>query len=470
MTALKLKMPKLKFRIGTKLAISSGLGVLLVAGTIVNQLLTEASVAQQNENANRQQSLVLHSMAAENSSRRLQINARDIRYSHTAEELSKSATLLVENTKHGISELDEALKLSKRPENRERLQKIQQQTDQYSAAAGEIAKMQAQAIETIDKRNAIAANWSKSHEALMKILWRLNPADRNEIEMDLIEANSSFNATRAASWRFEYRGEKEQVEIAKRTSEKTAELLKHAYVIALANEKEAADAVNHLRTIATEYQSLQQTASKLAEQIDDLYRNRMPPIVNEINALLENIVQLAKSSNEEAKASAAAAIIDAGRIAVALGAMVMIVLIGSAFFGAISIARPIRKIADVLTELGSGNKQVEVPFLGRGDEVGNAANAANTFKENLLRIEKMEAEQKQSEIRIAAQRKTEMHKLADEFQSAVGEIVDTVSSASTQLASAANSLNKTADTTQQLSMMVADASEEASANVQSVAS
>ena len=58
----------------------------------------------------------------------------------------------------------------------------------------------------------------------------------------------------------------------------------------------------------------------------------------------------------------------------------------------LSIAKPIRRIAEVLLELGNGNKQVDVPYVGRSDEVGDAANAANTFKENLIRIEKMEAE------------------------------------------------------------------------------
>jgi len=124
----------------------------------------------------------------------------------------------------------------------------------------------------------------------------------------------------------------------------------------------------------------------------------------------------------------------------------------------------------VLLELGNGNKQVAVPYVGRGDEIGDAANAANTFKENLIRIEKMEAEQKEAEVRAAAQRKADMHKLADEFQAAVGEIVDTVSSASTELEAAAGTLTKTAEVTQELSGTVASASEEASANVQSVAS
>src|SRR5262249_12870607 len=69
-----------------------------------------------------------------------------------------------------------------------------------------------------------------------------------------------------------------------------------------------------------------------------------------------------------------------------------------------------------------------------------------------------------------ADRKATMRKLASEFEAAVGGIVETVSSASTQLEAAAVTLTKTASTTQQLSTVVASASEQASSNVQSVAS
>jgi methyl-accepting chemotaxis protein len=178
----------------------------------------------------------------------------------------------------------------------------------------------------------------------------------------------------------------------------------------------------------------------------------------------------AKQQAERATDNAAASMSFAERLGMGVGAFVMLVLIGSAAFGVLSIARPIRRIAEVLLALGSGNKQVDVPYVGRGDEVGDAANAANTFKENLIRIEKMETEQKEAEVHAAAQRKADMHKLADDFQAAVGQIIETVSSASTELEAAAGTLTKTAEVTQELSGTVAAASEQASANVQSVAS
>ena len=61
-------------------------------------------------------------------------------------------------------------------------------------------------------------------------------------------------------------------------------------------------------------------------------------------------------------------------------------------------------------------------------------------------------------------------RLADAFEGAVGEIVETVSSASTQLEFSAGTLYNTAERAQELTTIVAAASEQASTNVQTVAS
>lgn len=68
------------------------------------------------------------------------------------------------------------------------------------------------------------------------------------------------------------------------------------------------------------------------------------------------------------------------------------------------------------------------------------------------------------------EKKDLIHSLATDFESAIGKIVDTVSSASAELESSANRLSTTAERSQQLTADVATASEVASTNVQSVAS
>ncbi|MCP3372385.1 methyl-accepting chemotaxis protein [Bradyrhizobium cajani] len=196
----------------------------------------------------------------------------------------------------------------------------------------------------------------------------------------------------------------------------------------------------------------------------------MRPAAKEVGKRVDDLVGVANEFAARRKGELLVELDRVANFAVVVGVFVMLMLIGSAVFSVLSIARPIRRIGAVLLQLAGGNKAVEIPYTARGDEVGDNARAAQTFKDNLIRIEQMEAEQKQREAAAAAQRKEEMIRLAGAFEAAVGGIINSVSSASQQLESAAGTLSGTAEETQQLSGMVAAASEEASTNVGAVAS
>ncbi len=155
-----------------------------------------------------------------------------------------------------------------------------------------------------------------------------------------------------------------------------------------------------------------------------------------------------------------------------IAALLGIVLGISAGFmvGQFGIARPMRMLVGLLQRLAKG-EDIEITGTDRKDEVGETAKAVNEIKIMLAEkaLQEAEAKIKQDEM-AAAQRKTDMLKLADGFENAVGEIIETVSSASTELEASATTLTSTAQRGQELTTMVAAASEEASTNVQSVAS
>ncbi|WP_408093160.1 methyl-accepting chemotaxis protein [Rhodoplanes sp. SY1] len=153
-----------------------------------------------------------------------------------------------------------------------------------------------------------------------------------------------------------------------------------------------------------------------------------------------------------------------GIAAVVLG-LALAVVIGR------GISRPLVGLVAAMKRLGEGDFSVVLPGLGRGDEVGAMAAAVEAFKVKAAERAQREAEEKaEQDRRASAERKAEMVRLADGFERAVGGIVETVSSAATELEAAAGTLTRTAETTQHLSATVAAASEQASTNVQSVAS
>jgi methyl-accepting chemotaxis protein len=152
-------------------------------------------------------------------------------------------------------------------------------------------------------------------------------------------------------------------------------------------------------------------------------------------------------------------------LAVGLGAGGMIAL-----FTARSIATPIQRITGTMGNLAAGDTSVTVEGVERTDEIGQMAGAVQVFKDNMIEADRLRSEQAETEKQAVEQRKADMYKLADQFDNAVGEIIETVSSASTELEASAGTLTSTAERSKELTTMVAAASEEASTNVQSVAS
>ncbi|MFH1339864.1 MAG: cache domain-containing protein [Pseudomonadota bacterium] len=150
--------------------------------------------------------------------------------------------------------------------------------------------------------------------------------------------------------------------------------------------------------------------------------------------------------------------------------LILLLMLAVSMFIARGITRPLQRMTIAMKNLAGGKLDVEVPGIGRRDEVGEMAEAVEIFKSNATARQGLEAEQKEAETRAVARRKADMHKLADDFEGAVGEIIETVSSSSTELEAFASTLTATAERAQELTTMVAAASEEASTNVQSVAS
>jgi methyl-accepting chemotaxis protein len=189
----------------------------------------------------------------------------------------------------------------------------------------------------------------------------------------------------------------------------------------------------------------------------------------EINGLFTSATIALMHEADEQKALADAATTFASRLDLGIGLFIIAVLGSLAAFGAIAISRPIRRIGEVLVELARGNKSVEVPYTDRGDEVGDNARAAQTFKEKLLRIDQLEAAEKETTRRNAEQRKTDMLTLANSFETTVANVVRSVSSSSTELEASAEALSRTAGDTRDLSGKVLAASTQASESVETVA-
>ena len=211
-------------------------------------------------------------------------------------------------------------------------------------------------------------------------------------------------------------------------------------------------------TASTEVQKLQATVASSATAVQHL-RDSISKLYGALDAEVSSVSAAATDEyNRTVRFMLIVATLGIG-LGLAMGFVI----------GQFGIVRPLRDMVRVLQNLATGNFQVEITGQERGDEIGEVAKTAVVFRDNAAQKVRLEEEQAASEKRAVETRKAEMRKLADSFQSAVGTIVEAVSSASSQLEGAATSLTSTAETTQQRSGMVAAASEQTSVNVQGVA-
>ena len=135
-----------------------------------------------------------------------------------------------------------------------------------------------------------------------------------------------------------------------------------------------------------------------------------------------------------------------------------------------SISKPLGLLGDRMQGLANGQLEGEIPGVGRGDEVGKMAATVQIFKDNAVRVHELEKAEAETQARAAAERRTAMENLANDFERSVNGIVRTVSTAAAGMQNTAQSMTSTASDASARAATVSAASQSASSNVGTVAS
>lgn len=156
------------------------------------------------------------------------------------------------------------------------------------------------------------------------------------------------------------------------------------------------------------------------------------------------------------------------------------------------ISTPVLALTQAMGKLADGDKASDIPGTDREDEIGEMARAVEVFKHNAIEMDRLQAEQAEAE-RIAHERQEQEEKrraeekqaaearaeeekraamkaLADGFETNVKGVVSNVAASSEQMQITARGMVTSAQDTGERSTAVAAASEEATVNVQTVAS
>jgi len=148
----------------------------------------------------------------------------------------------------------------------------------------------------------------------------------------------------------------------------------------------------------------------------ETYPMPLPQWIDTSTALLATILDVMEGANQASEARTAAFRKDAAwSLAVNIGLLLLgvLLMVGAMTFAVFTVARPMRALTAGMLELAGGNFNVTLAGVGRKDEIGDVANAVETFK--------IKAEEK---ARLEAGARAEAaDRVMGEFDAAVGGVV-----------------------------------------------
>jgi methyl-accepting chemotaxis protein len=211
------------------------------------------------------------------------------------------------------------------------------------------------------------------------------------------------------------------------------------------------------------------TPGKFPHEAHELNSKTVNKIGIDADAILKKDIEFNNTGADKAASDAASNYSSAFMMLAAILGIALVIGIAVGIYTVRDVSRGIASIVAPMQALGNGDLTAQVPHQGEKTEIGSMADSLQVFKEALIAKKAAdEAAARDAEAKIERGRRVDG--ITREFESMIGEIVNTVSSASTQLEASAGTLTATAERAQELTTMVAAASEEASTNVQSVAS
>jgi methyl-accepting chemotaxis protein len=156
----------------------------------------------------------------------------------------------------------------------------------------------------------------------------------------------------------------------------------------------------------------------------------------------------------------------------ALALIGAIIVVGGALAIVLSnvIVAPLTRTTALMDDVAKGNIDVIVDDLDRRDCVGHLRAALQVFIQNAQEVRRLEISSKDKEKEAEATKRATMSALADSFEASIAQVVDTVSSAATELEASSETLSKTAQDTSAHSESVSRTADLSASNVQTVAS
>lgn len=208
--------------------------------------------------------------------------------------------------------------------------------------------------------------------------------------------------------------------------------------------------------------SMKAAAVQVADESTARNRERL---LAEIGEVVTNLTENARV--ESAKGEAAR---ESTRLILLFGPLGAVVLAVAVSLLSINrqIRAPLERLRATMTAMSRGDLTVEVPFDGRGDEIGEMAAALRAFRSSLGETHHMQ-ERDRARADAETRRRAELETMAAAFESSVRDVVGHVATAARRLEDVAEGMSRTATDGEARTREVMEASRVASSEVSTVA-
>lgn len=132
--------------------------------------------------------------------------------------------------------------------------------------------------------------------------------------------------------------------------------------------------------------------------------------------------------------------------------------------------RPLSRLADRMKQVSEGNTGEEIPFTGRGDEIGEMARALDVFQTNAEENQRLVAHQTEQQAEAEREKREFIQNTADQFRQKIGGIIQSLSDAANQSGDAIQAIVGNAGELRSLSDQVGASSGDAAVSVDEAAS
>lgn len=234
-------------------------------------------------------------------------------------------------------------------------------------------------------------------------------------------------------------------------------------------------ALTDILQVITAYADALQRAEQMVNQgtlSDEIARTIIvndKPAVAAIDILVEEIDKLRENSATTVYAAVAQASLVSEISSIVIGVILMTLLAAMIWFTRWHLGASLKLIGASMAQLAKGDTDANIPAQERSDEIGEMARAVKVFKDSMIKSAEM-AETQRLENEQKEQRRVVLENLSGEFETSVGDVLSELAGMSSSLSDTSNTMTTIVGETTRIASTITDSAEQASTNVQTVAS